>query len=309
MTHPVDSSTSVDARLLHQQQERLAIPPAQLETWLTQRDNLFLDLQRLEQETRGFPRLQGRYLEWSALGRGTAIQPLSSLQLVLPLRAAGTEIARSPVYAQAEWLKIQHPSAPLALFPDGHGYVSSTALLQSLVNYCSALTHYEAASASATGQVVCLRLREQELPIEIQPVIPVENRDGTHLYYLEADGKGNWQRAVTPPDLRQLAQLDAQHQGRVRAVIRLLKHWQRSQSLTALTETQLELLIMDTVADSELGNRLTTSLYRCLDAIAAAETEQSLSSVIESAQVALQAEPDDPETAVQLWDQLLGLSD
>lgn len=150
--------------------------------------NLFQEIKAISQAYTGCPPLtedhwlNDRVLEQSAL--------------VLLLRSDETEVSPSPVFAGTDWLRISHPSAPLALFPDADGYVDSNEILRCLNVYLSTLKHYNDTRIEPPG--IELRLKHEAQPLWLLPVIPVDNRQGKRIYYLIANGQGNWRRL--PPE-------------------------------------------------------------------------------------------------------------
>ena len=118
--------------------------------------------------------------------------------LVLPLNSGGTEVAASPIAVGTDWLNIKHHQAPLALYPDSDGYVDSSEVLRSFNTYLSTITDYAASEVQLP--LIQLRLKHSETPAPLLLAIPVDNRKQERIYYLVADGQGNWKR-VLPQDL------------------------------------------------------------------------------------------------------------
>jgi hypothetical protein len=118
--------------------------------------------------------------------------------LVLLLNSGGTEVAMSPLSKGTDWLNIKHLQAPLALYPDPDGYVDSSEVIRCCNTYLSTLSDY--ASSEVQLPVIKLHLRNEDAPIALLLAIPVDNKQQERIYYLIADGKGNWQR-VSPRKL------------------------------------------------------------------------------------------------------------
>lgn len=146
--------------------------------------DLFQELSILSKCYTGCPSLTGEH--WF-------INPASEQPtLVLLLRSDGTEVSPSPISAGTDWLKISHESAPLAIFPDADGYVDSNEVLRCLNVYLSTLKDYKTSHISIPGIQVFLENLSQQLCL--LPTIPVDNKEGERIYYLVANGQGNWQR-------------------------------------------------------------------------------------------------------------------
>ena len=101
----------------------------------------------------------------------------------------------SPIFAGTDWLRISQPSAPLALFPDADGYVDSNEVLRCLNVYLSSLKHHQSSRIEPPG--IELTLESEPRPLWLLPLVPVDNQVGERIYYLAANGGGNWRR-LTP---------------------------------------------------------------------------------------------------------------
>lgn len=118
--------------------------------------------------------------------------------VVLPLHSGGTEVAASPIVKGTDWLNIKHPNAPLALYPDSDGYVDSSEVVRSCNTYLSTLTGY--LSSDIQLPLIQLQLKDVETSFNLLLTIPVDNKKQVRIYYLIADGHGNWKR-VSPEEL------------------------------------------------------------------------------------------------------------
>ncbi|NJM99479.1 MAG: hypothetical protein HC800_22155 [Phormidesmis sp. RL_2_1] len=112
--------------------------------------------------------------------------------MVLLLNSGGTEVAMSPISQGTDWLNIKHLQAPLALYPDPDGYVDSSEVLRCCNTYLSTLSNY--ASSAVHLPLIELHLKNEDAPVLLLLAIPVDNKQQERIYYLIADGKGNWQR-------------------------------------------------------------------------------------------------------------------
>lgn len=152
-------------------------------------DQIFDDLYSTSQSYQGCPKFMQTY--W--INR----RYFSSEVLILPLHSGGTEVAASPISMGTDWLKIKHPKAPLALYPDSDSYVDSTEVLRSCNTYLSTVTSY--VTSKVELPIIQLTLKDAAA-VQLLPAIPVDNKQGERIYYLIADGQGNWKR-VSPDRL------------------------------------------------------------------------------------------------------------
>lgn len=114
--------------------------------------------------------------------------------IVLPLFSGGTEVAASPLTSNTDWLNIKHYEAPLALYPDADGYVNSAEVMRAFSTYLTTLTGY--LSSIVDSPFLQVHLQDAEKPLNLLLTIPVDNRQQSRIYYLVADGNGNWKRVA-----------------------------------------------------------------------------------------------------------------
>ncbi|NEQ47025.1 MAG: hypothetical protein F6K00_27190 [Leptolyngbya sp. SIOISBB] len=159
----------------------------------SRRDDLFQELRLLSRCYTGFPRLWDTYLPTTQANR-----------IVLLLDGQGSEAAPSPIFDGVEWLRVSDLEAPIALFVDDDGYVSSTKVLESLTIYLSGVEGYQAATLEAATATITLTLKTATLePFLLGLAVPVYADEGTLSYYLLPNGTGNWRR-VTVAEIEQL---------------------------------------------------------------------------------------------------------
>lgn len=146
-------------------------------------DDLFRELQLLSKCYSGFPKLWDTY-------RQTAATPL-----ILLLDGTGSAAAPSPIFAGMEWLRVSDLEAPIALYVDDDGYVSSTKVLESLTIYLSGLKDYQHAELDAATSTIALTLKSGPVdPCHLGIAVPVQMKAGELSHYLRPNGSGNWQQ-------------------------------------------------------------------------------------------------------------------
>lgn len=156
-------------------------------------ETLFKELLLLSNYYSGFPKLWEHYLSSSKLH-----------QLILLLKADGTEASPSPIFQDVYWLRVTDLEQSIALFVDEDGYVSSAKVLASLTVYLSGLENYHTARLDHPASTIFLDLEPDSAPtFGLTVVIPVHDDANTLKYYLRPNGSGNWQR-ITPEAVAQL---------------------------------------------------------------------------------------------------------
>lgn len=190
------------------------------------RDFLIDQLKSLAQNYPLFPRLQDKYIPFGSFARCTKIRPLDDVDLLIPLVGTGTRSDRSLSDVYIYWLKITDNTAPLALFPDGNGYVNSTKVLNKIRDSLSKVPYYRKAEIKKTMQAVTLSLNSYDWVFDIVPAVPIKElwSDKT-AYYLIPDGHGDWIRTDPRIDDSNTSSCNTTHDGNFLPTLRLLKYW------------------------------------------------------------------------------------
>jgi len=191
------------------------------------RDYLVDQLKAIAKNDSAFPRLIGNYLPFGSFARSTKIQPLDDIDILLPLVGTGTFSVRSSNNIYTYWLKIASPDAPLAIFPDDHGYVNSTKILNKIKNGLSGISKYKKAEIKKNMEAVTLSLSSYEWVFDIVPAVPISNGQGgtAYAYYLIPNGLGDWKRTDPRIDSNNVTRINGWHNGNFLPTVRLLKYW------------------------------------------------------------------------------------
>lgn len=205
--------------------ESVDLDPTQTKTARSSRDFLLDQLKTIAQNDILFPKLSGRYIPFGSFARSTKIRPLDDIDLLIPLVGSGTRSDQSPSNPYIYWLKITDNTAPLAIFPDEHGYVNSTKILNKFKNSLSKVKYYQKAEIKKTMQAVTLNLISYDWVFDIVPAVPVDDGRGGIAYYLIPDGHGEWIRTDPRVDDRNTTKVNTQHGSKFLPTMRLLKYW------------------------------------------------------------------------------------
>jgi hypothetical protein len=134
----------------------------------------------------------------------------------------------------------------LASFADEQGRVSSTKILNRIKTYLTHITHYQKASTNKRMQAVTFQLKSYPWVFDIVPAIPVYGYDDHVTHYLIPDGHGNWIRTNPKIDAKNMATANKEHQGKLLAIVRLLKYWNNRTHKPRLPSYYFETLVIQT---------------------------------------------------------------
>jgi len=201
------------------------LDPKETSTARTSRDYLFEQLKRLARSDSEFPMSSGSYLTFGSFARRTKIRPLDDIDMMIILNGRDTTVTNSPSGPYTYWLRINSPNAPLALFPDGYGYVNSTKLLNKIKKMLAQVPSYGKAEIKKNMQAVVLNLTSYPWVFDIVPAVPVDDGAGGTAHYLIPNGSGDWIRTDPRVDNDNVTRVNKRHNGNFLRTVRLLKYW------------------------------------------------------------------------------------
>lgn len=192
------------------------------------RNWLSMQLIALNKKDRNFPKLNNQTLHFGSFARKTKIHPLDDIDMMLLLVGTGTRLYRHQESSLDDyWLEIESPFAPLAKFPDSHGFVNSTKILNAIRSKISAISLYEKAEIKRTGEAVTLNLKSYPWIFDIVPAVPIVDEINRVLYYAIPNGRGDWKLTDPRIDQRIVTNINLRHKLKYLPTVRLLKYWNR----------------------------------------------------------------------------------
>lgn len=209
------------------------------------RDNLYEQLGNLAKNDAEFPKLTGSNLGFGSFARRTKIRPLDDIDFLLLLKGGGTTAYQSTggnIYNY--WLKINDTSAPLNLFRDELGYVSSIKVMNKIKSALANLNSYRRSDIHRNMQAITLNLTSYDWSFDIVPAVAISDNSGNTLYYLIPNGSGDWMRTDPRIDDANVTRLNTQHDGEFLPTLRLLKYWNRRTHKPVLESYYFETLVL-----------------------------------------------------------------
>lgn len=169
---------------------------------------------------------------------------MNDIDLLLGLDGRGTTATQGSSVPYRYWLRINDSIAPLARFPDGHGYVNSIKVLNKIRDSLALVPIYRRAELKRTGEAVVPDLVSYAWVFDIVPAVPIGAGAGQVDYYLIPDGSGEWKRTDPRKDQAFLTRVGSQHDDKLLPTIRLLKYWNRRTRKPVLTSFYFETLVV-----------------------------------------------------------------
>lgn len=221
------------------------LPQTQTQTGRTSRDYLFEQIKKLPAKYSWFPRLIGTHLPYGSFARSVKIRPLDDIDALVLLVGSGTEISKGSSDPYTIWLRIVQSTAPLAMYPDDHGFVNSTKVLNAMKAALSDVPAYAKADVKRDGEAVTVSLSSYPWAFDVVPAVPVNDGKGGYLHYLIPNGSGDWKATDPRRDSARTTGVNQQHYGELLPVIRLLKYWNRRVHKPRLPSYYFENLVIN----------------------------------------------------------------
>lgn len=197
----------------------------------TSRDYLIKQIRTLAGNDSAFPRLGGDPIHYGSFARRTKIRPLDDIDFMVVMNGNGT--AEDHRGEGKSWLRIADNTAPLAAYPDAHGYVSSIKVLNRMRDELSRLPAYRKAEVRRNQQAVVLSLTSYSWSFDIVPAVPViGGYFSTVLHYVIPDGSGDWMRTDPRKDQTWVTRINQRHNNLFLPLVRVLKHWNVNEAQT-----------------------------------------------------------------------------
>lgn len=212
------------------------------------RDFLFRQIQALEDRVPGFPVLYGSMIPYGSFARRTKKRPLDDVDILLLLNGRHTVSGPSNSDPFEYWLRIDDRSAPLAAFPDNHGYVNSTRVLNKIRDSLETVSQYSKSDIKKNKQAVTLNLKTYTWSFDIVPAVPIGPSSSAVEYYLIPDGSGDWMRTDPRIDATNATTLNGRHFSNFLPLVRILKAWNERGTKPRLSSYHLETLALNAFA-------------------------------------------------------------
>jgi hypothetical protein len=247
---------TVGGAFLKFRQDTVDLIPDQSDKARSSRDWLFDQLVAVGNKDADFPKLIGKFVNFGSFARKTKIRPLDDIDMMILLNGTGTTLYHYPESTNpySDWLRIDSPTAPLAKFPDGHGFVNSTKVLNRIRDKISTVPQYEKADIKRTGEAVTLNLRSYSWVFDIVPSVPVVDSKGNIIHYAIPDGNSNWKKTDPRIDQKNVTSLNIMHKGMYIPAVRMLKYWNRRTHKPRLSSYYFETIVQKVFSSAAVAD-------------------------------------------------------
>lgn len=207
------------------------------------RNWLFDQISKFPERNSDFPMLASEYnLTFGSFGRKTKIQPLDDIDIMVGLNGFNGKYSTYPDYITIDTNKM--PDAKLRSFDDGNNNINSRKILEIFKKELKNIPQYQSAEIKRNQEAVTLQLKSG-LNFDIVPCFHTTKEIDGRQYYLIPDGNGTWKK--TDPKIMQdkLSTVNQNNNGNVLNQVRLVKYWNKRQTMPSISSYLLETLVMN----------------------------------------------------------------
>lgn len=138
----------------------------------------------------------------------------------------------------------QMPDAKLRAFDDGNNNINSRKILESFKRELKNIPQYQSSEIKRNHEVVTLQLKSG-LNFDIVPCFHTSKESDGRDYYLIPDGNGKWKKTDPRVMQKELSKTNQVNNGNVLNQVRLVKYWNKRQTMPSISSYLLETLILN----------------------------------------------------------------
>ncbi|WP_016951483.1 S-4TM family putative pore-forming effector [Anabaena sp. PCC 7108] len=185
-----------------------------------------------------FPRFYSeKDIYFGSFARRTKKRPLDDIDIMIALSAEGSTyyeytngVIEMYVPDSAYKLKM--------LCNDDTNTLNSRKILNKFKYLLSKVPQYQEADIKTNLEAVTLKLKSYTWNFDIVPCFFTNPELSGRTYYLIPDGKGNWKKTDPRIDRYRVTEVNQAHNGNVLNVIRLMKFWNKRQTMPSMGSWQ-----------------------------------------------------------------------
>ena len=207
------------------------------------RNWLFNQISKFPERNADFPTLAPAYnFTFGSFGRKTKIRPLDDIDIMVGLNGFNGKYTTYSDYIKIDTDKM--PDAKLRSFDDGNNNINSRKILEIFKKELKNIPQYESAEIKRNHEAVTLQLKSG-LNFDIVPCFHTTKEIDEREYYLIPDGDSTWKK--TDPKIMQdkLSIVNQNNNGNVLNQVRLVKYWNKRQTMPSISSYLLETLVMN----------------------------------------------------------------
>lgn len=217
----------------------------------TSRDWLLGKISGFEADYDTFPHLyRDINIGFGSFARHTKIRPLDDIDIMVGLWADQCFYAE---HTDKITISASTDTARLTGYlHDDSDCINSRKVINAFVSALKNVGQYDKADISRNREAATLKLKSYDWNFDIVPCFQTKEDIYGKSYYLIPDGKGHWKKTDPRIDRSKIQEQNQRFGGNLLNVIRIVKYWQRRQTMPTMNSYLLETMLL-----SYYSNRFT----------------------------------------------------
>ena len=240
--------------------DKIRIDPEQNKIAKASKDELLRQILNLPADG-VFPELHTDipFIQYGSYARKTKVRPLDDIDIMIVLHAhsAWYDMYRSPTIVDNI-----HYDRRLGNFIDDNGHINSTKVINAFIKNLSKVRLYRHADFKKNGEAAELELQSYNWKYDIVPCFITNPEPDGRTFFLIPDGKGGWKKTDPRLDKARVEQVNANHNFSILDVVRLIKYWNKRNTMSTIPSYLLENIVLD-FFDGRTPNNVADTVRGC----------------------------------------------
>ena len=197
------------------------------------RDWLIGQINLIESNNDDFPKLyRDKNMPFGSFARNTKIRELDDIDLMICLSANGTTYNEYSNYTNNIELNVPDSYYELKdLCYENSNRLNSIKVINRFKKYINCVPQYSNAEIHRNKEALTVKLSSYEWNFDIVPCFFTSKNTEGKTFYIIPDGEGYWKKTDPRIDRFNITDLNQRLNGNLLNVIRLVKYWNREQSI------------------------------------------------------------------------------
>lgn len=220
----------------------------------TSRDWLVGQINSLPLGDSDFPKIYTeKSIYFGSFARKTKINPLDDIDIMICLKALGSTYNSSLI--EGIEITVNENVKPLRdLCFENTIVLNSRKVVNKFVSKLNNIPNYEKAEIKRNQEAAVLNLISYDWKFDIVPCFFTNPELDNRTYYLIPDGHGNWKKTDPVIDRDRVQKINQSRGGIILNLIRLIKYWNKRQTMPSVSSYLLETMVLDFVENFTFGN-------------------------------------------------------
>lgn len=208
------------------------------------RDWLLSQIHSFPDKDYKFPRLYSeKDIFFGSFARRTKKRELDDIDIMIALSAETSVYEefrdRIEIYVSDSAYRLK------ALCWDNTNILSSRKVINKFISLLNQVPQYEKAEIKRNREAATLNLKSYPWTFDLVPCFFTLKDWLNKDYYLIPDGKGHWKKTDPRIDRQRVTEINKLHDGNVLNAIRLMKYWNKRQTMPSMSSYLIENMILD----------------------------------------------------------------